>query len=276
VRPRVKEVEVRGVVLDIDGCVSIERKPIEGSVQAIQALRSMGYRVLFVTNNSTMTRQDYAEKFSSLLHIDVSEDEILTSGFAAALYLRMNDGQAAVYVLGERGLLAEIEAQGHAVSEDEECVNAVVVGLDRSLGYDKLARACRMILRGSKLVATNRDRLHPSFQGPIPATGATVAYLVASTRTKAILVGKPSSFMMNLVLQKLDLDPQKVLMVGDGLYSDVLGGNRFGMKTALVLSGVTSQCDESFGPRPTFILRTIRELPCLLDRLQSEHAGDGH
>ncbi|ONK82069.1 uncharacterized protein A4U43_C01F35800 [Asparagus officinalis] len=249
-------------LFDCDGVIWKGDKLIEGVPQALQSLRSMGKKLVFVTNNSTKSRRQYAKKFLAL-GIDVSEDEIFSSSFAAAMFLKLNNfphGKK-VYVVGEEGILEELEFAGFIglggpedgkrnivlksgfQFEYDKSVGAVIVGLDKYINYYKLQYATLCIREnpGCLFIATNRDATGNLTESQEwPGAGCIVAAVCGSTQKEPILVGKPSTFMMKFLVERFQIDTSKMCMVGDRLDTDILFGKNSGCKTLLVLSGCTS------------------------------------
>ncbi|NOZ58627.1 MAG: HAD-IIA family hydrolase [Euryarchaeota archaeon] len=241
----------KAFVLDLDGVVYRGRTLLPGVEEKIAKLRRRG-RVLFVTNNSTKTRAEYAEKLSSL-GVEVREDEIITSAYAAALYIAEHYPRAGVYVIGEAGLRKELEWRGISVRESD--CGVVVVGLDRRFTYEKLAIAQNHLLRGAELLATNRDPTLVTERGPIPGAGSIVAAVERASGRRAKLVGKPSKIMGELILRHLGAEPQDALLIGDRLDTDIAMGKALGMRTALVLTGATKREEvERSRIKPDYVL----------------------
>ncbi|KAJ8761052.1 hypothetical protein K2173_025759 [Erythroxylum novogranatense] len=202
------------------------------------------------------------QKFQSL-GVSVTEDEIFTSSFAAAMHLKINNfpQQKKVYVIGGEGILEELQFAGYTglggpedgekradlksdcLFEHDKSVGAVVVGLDPSINYYKLQYATLCIREnpGCLFVATNRDAVgHMTDLQEWPGAGCMVAAVCAATEKEPIVVGKPSTFMMEFLLQKFDINTSEMCMVGDRLDTDILFGQNAGCQTLLVLSGVTT------------------------------------
>ncbi|MFN3651065.1 MAG: HAD-IIA family hydrolase [Armatimonadota bacterium] len=258
------------LIFDLDGVVYLGDTPIPGALEALRELDSAGHSLFFLTNNSTRSRDDYAEKISRMGYPTRAE-QVVTSAYATALYL---SGQGAAgkraYVIGESGLRRELSEIGMEVlaADDETPAHYVVAGLDRSLTYDKLRRAHEQIqVHGACFVATNRDATFPQETGEIPGGGAMVAPLEVSTGVPAITIGKPESGMWARVLELTGSAPQNALMVGDRSETDILGAKRLGLRTALVLSGVTRAEEVEQIPaeqRADWVLSGVRDLPALV------------
>nr|GMC47151.1 phosphoglycolate phosphatase 2 [Ipomoea batatas] len=250
---------VNAFLFDCDGVIWKGDKLIDGIPEALDMLRSRGKKLVFVTNNSTKSRKQYAKKFQSL-GIPVSEDEIFSSSFAAAMYLKVRNfpTDKKVYVIGEEGILEELELAGFTglggpadgkktlelksgfIFEHDKSVGAVIVGLDQYINYYKLqyGTLCVRENPGCLFIATNRDAVgHMTDQQEWPGAGCMVAAMCGSTQKEPIVVGKPSTFMMDFLLQKQSLFCSRMCMVGDRLDTDILFGKNSGCQTLLVLSG---------------------------------------
>ncbi|GMN36685.1 hypothetical protein TIFTF001_006227 [Ficus carica] len=256
---------VDAFLFDCDGVIWKGYSLIDGVAQALEFLRSKGKRLVFVTNNSTKSRRQYAEKFQSL-GISVNEDEIFSSSFAAAMYLKVNNfpQEKKVYAIGGEGILEELQLAGYTglggpedgqktaelkpdcLFEHDKSVGAVVVGLDQYINYYKLQYGTLCIREnpGCLFIATNRDAVgHMTNLQEWPGAGCMVAAICGSTQKEPIVVGKPSTFMMDFLLKKFNISCSRMCMVGDRLDTDILFGQNAGCKTLLVLSGCTTLPD---------------------------------
>ena len=234
---------LRGLLIDLDGVVYTGRDPIAGSAAFLKRAREHGLPFLLVTNNSTTSPELVAQRLRGM-DIHVAPEEILTSGQAAAAYIRKNSHAGAkVRVVGEAGLRQAAVEEGLTVVEDGEvAVEWVLAGLDRSFDYDKLTGATRSILAGARFVATNADALLPVEGGNVlPGAGTMIAAIQTAAAQEPIVVGKPEPGLFEHGLQRLGgLHPDAAVMIGDRLDTDVVGGQRAGLHTILVLSGVTA------------------------------------
>jgi len=241
-------------VVDLDGVVYRGREPLPGARERLEKLREKG-RVTFLTNNSTLSRESYVEKLGNM-GIMVKAKEIYTSGYAAARYIKQMHGKSRVFVVGEEGLKEEMEGQGHEACF-RDC-DVVVVALDRKFNYSKLAMAMRFIGRGAAFIATNRDPTLVTERGLRPGSGPLVKAVEVATGEKATVVGKPSGVMGRIILQELGLNPEKTLLLGDRLETDIAFGRALGMKTALVLTGVSREEDlKGSEVQPHYILDSL-------------------
>ncbi|KAL9254870.1 Phosphoglycolate phosphatase 2-like protein [Drosera capensis] len=234
---------VDAFIFDCDGVIWKGDRLIDGVSQTLEWLRSKGKQLVFVTNNSSKSRRKNAEKFHSL-GISVSEDEIFSSSFAAAMYLKSIDfpNDKKVYVIGMDGILEELELAGFTGLGGT--VGAVVVGFDPFINYYKLQYATLCVRQnpGCLFIATNRDAVgHMTPLQEWPGAGCMVAAVCGAAEREPIVVGKPSTFLMEFLLKKFNIATSRMCMVGDRLDTDILFGQSAGCKTLLVLSGVTTE-----------------------------------
>jgi len=237
--------EVSTFLFDMDGVLYVGDTPIEGAAKTVAYLRKKGKKIIFMTNNSASTRRAYVQKLAKI-GIAARESDILTSGYVMMLYLRERAPRALVYVVGELGLKKELINGGFKVLTDGRAEEAdfVVAGLDRSMSYKKLTAGVRALLAGAELIATNMDATYPTEDGLSPGAAAVVGALSASSgKQPKVVIGKPSPFMIKLALGIVGSRSSEAAIVGDKFATDILAGKRFGLKTILVLSGVTSKDD---------------------------------
>ncbi|KAG0569607.1 hypothetical protein KC19_6G102300 [Ceratodon purpureus] len=253
---------VETFIFDCDGVIWKGDSLIDGVPETLDLLRSMGKRLVFVTNNSTKSRKQYGKKFESL-GLSVSEEEIFASSFAAAAYLKSIKfpTDKKVYIIGEAGIQLELKqagvnyiggpedgdkkidlAPGQLMEHDHD-VGAVVVGFDRYLNYYKLQYATLCIREnpGCMFIATNCDAVtHLTDAQEWAGGGSMVGAIKGSTKKEPLVVGKPSTFMMDYLASEFNIKTSQICMVGDRLDTDILFGQNGGCATLLVLSGVTT------------------------------------
>uniref|UniRef100_A0A0E0LZ05 phosphoglycolate phosphatase n=1 Tax=Oryza punctata TaxID=4537 RepID=A0A0E0LZ05_ORYPU len=250
---------VDAFLFDCDGVIWKGDQLIEGVPETLDLLRKMGKKLVFVTNNSRKSRRQYSKKFRAL-GLEVTEEEIFTSSFAAAMFLKLNNfpPEKKVYVVGEDGILEELRLAGfeclggpedgkknilleaNFYFEHDKSVGAVIVGLDQYFNYYKMQYASLCIREnpGCLFIATNRDPTgHMTSAQEWPGAGTMVAAVSCSVQKEPIVVGKPSSFLMDFLLKSFNLETSRMCMVGDRLDTDILFGQNTGCKTLLVLSG---------------------------------------
>ena len=252
----------KALFFDLDGVIWHGSQMIEGANETITELQK-SKKVIFITNNSAMTRIQYQARLA-LLGIHASEEEIMTSGYATALYLAEKTPGSRIFLIGEEGLKSELEQCDHVIVDKQNTtdVDYVLVGLDRHFTYDKLAHAMSAILNGARFLATNDDAQLPTERGLLPGTGSIVSALsTCSGKPPAIVFGKPNSFMLELSLKQLGLQAHDAAMIGDRLETDVLAAKHLNMFSILVLSGVTPQETlKTSDTIPDLVLDTINDL----------------
>jgi 4-nitrophenyl phosphatase len=229
----------RSVILDMDGVLYHGTLPLPGAGGFLSFLHRMGIPFLLLTNNSTLTTEQYTGKLAAM-GIGISEDRILTSAVATGLYLaRIAPPGAEVYMVGEEGLRSELERHGFALGDGANA-QYVVVGFDRHFTFQKMATAALAVRAGAMFVGTNPDKTYPSELGLQPGAGAIQAGITAATDVAPIIVGKPQRAIFELALDRLGADTTGAVIVGDRLDTDILGGQQAGLGTILLLSGVTN------------------------------------
>jgi HAD superfamily hydrolase (TIGR01457 family) len=242
---------VKCFLLDMDGTFNLGDQLIDGSLRFIQTLDQLGKDYLFVTNNSSKHRGQYAEKITRL-GLPITDDKVFTSGEATAIYLQNRFQAAPLYVVGTPAL--EEEFRQHGFQLDEEHPQLVVLGFDTTLTYQKLWKLCDFVRAGLPYIATHPDFNCPTETGFMPDIGAMIAFVHASTdREPDLVVGKPNRMIIDAVAEKLGLKIEEMAMVGDRLYTDIALGQTSGITTCLVLSGETHLEDLKDSPhQPTY------------------------
>jgi len=249
----------RAFLLDVDGVLIRGAAPLPGTADALATLRARG-STLLLTNNSSRTRAQSAERLRGF-GFQVESDDVMTTSRIAALYLREECQRVRFWPLGEEGLIAELEAEGHLRVAAPEEADWVVAGIDRQLSYDRLAEALVALRAGAKLLATNTDPTFPVPGGVLPGAGAIVGALQGMGFPVDVNVGKPSAYAYRIALNQLGSCTQDVLMIGDRLETDIDGGRQAGLDTALVLTGVTDRkVARASGIRPTWVAESLPAL----------------
>lgn len=255
--------ELDGLVLDMDGVLWRGEEPMPGLVPFFDLLRARGVRHVLATNNSTLTVAQYVDRLAAM-GVAIEPGQVVTSAYAAADYLLTVAGPGSpVYAVGEDGVTDALQSRGFRVTA--EGARFVVVGLDRHFTYDKMAMAMRLIHKGAQCVGTNPDVTLPTPTDPLPGAGAILAAITAATGAMPVVVGKPEAFMFRAAVARLGTRPERTAMVGDRLETDILGGRNAGLRTVLVLSGVTRREDlAGSSPEADWVFADIRALAAAL------------
>ena len=237
---------IRGFLLDMDGTFYLSDRLLEGALRFIEVLRRQGKPFLFLTNNSSKHRRQYAEKISRL-GLPIPEDLVLTSGEATARYLRGQHPGASLFLVGTRSLEDEFRQHGFRLVQDDP--ELLVLGFDTSLTYQKLWALCDHVRAGRPYIATHPDFNCPTETGWMPDVGAMIAFVKAATgREPDLVVGKPNRLIVDAAAAKMNLNVDQLAMIGDRLYTDIALGQSSGIATVLVLSGETRPEDLKQSP----------------------------
>jgi HAD superfamily hydrolase (TIGR01450 family) len=251
-----------GYAFDLDGTLYIDDTLLPSAADTISRIRSGGGRVAFVTNKPLETAADYAAKLTRL-GLPASPDDVVTSIDALVLYMEGHHRKARVLPIAEPIVFAALREAGFQVTGDPAATDVVVVAFDRTFDYAKLTAAYRAVrLHGAALVATNPDPYCPTSDGGIPDCAAMLAAVEACTGTKAeAIVGKPSRYMAQAVLKRLEVAARSAAIVGDRLATDMAMAKSFGMSAVLVLTGASKRADIAASPfQPDYAIEGLHEL----------------
>ena len=253
----------RGYIFDLDGTVYVDEQVIDGAAEAIKGLRERGDQVVFFTNKSIETIDSYVTKLNNL-GIDADKKNVINSNFLVAKYLQKKlDRHEKVMVIGEKPLTMEIEATKIKTSNNPNEVKYVILGWDRKFNYDKLNNAFQAWKNGAQIIATNPDRTCPVEGGQVPDCGAMIGALEGATGEKVKkILGKPSLLAAQFIVDELmNLPPEYCFMVGDRLETDIKMGIDYGLKTVLVLTGITNyKMIETSPYQPTVVIDSIKDI----------------
>jgi arabinose operon protein AraL len=250
-----------GYLFDLDGTVYLGQVLLPTAGETLTALRHHGSRTIFISNNPTHPREEYAAKLTRL-GVPTPVEDILTSPLVLVDFLRSRMPGACLFVIGEQPLCDELRRAGFELVEDAGHVDAVIASFDRTFVYRKLQIAFDAIRAGARFFATNPDRYCPVPGGGEPDCGAIIAAIEACTNTKVeAVVGKPSHYMIEAALNLMQLPAVDCLMTGDRLETDVYMGQAAGMSTALMLTGTTPESALAASPiQPTYVLHRLGDL----------------
>jgi NagD protein len=249
---------MKNFILDMDGVIYRGNQLIPGAREFIERLQQGGHRFLFLTNNSKNTPLDFQRKLERM-GLNVSEEHYFTSAMATAAFLHSQKPGGSAFVIGEAGLSHALYQVGYTLTEVDP--DYVVLGDTPSYDYAKIDRAVRLILAGARFVATNPDVTGPEEEGIHPACGALAAPIELATGHQAYVIGKPNPLMMREALRRLDAHSENSVMIGDRMDTDILSGIGAGMKTVLVLTGVTTRDDlRRFSYQPHQVVESLTDL----------------
>jgi glycerol-1-phosphatase len=262
--------------VDLDGVVYRGDQLIPGVGDFLDLVRSTGTFVLFLTNNSSKTPEQVAEKLR-VMGVVTTSREILTSALATASMLeRERTNDATAFVIGERGIREALRGIGIRLLDGEpEHVDLVVVGWDRSADYGKLRTASLLVQRGARLIATNSDASYPAPDGLWPGAGALLAAVTTTTGATPTIVGKPARPLFEAAA--MATGASNPLVVGDRLDTDIAGAAGVGWDSMLVLTGAARPADLPIAKHlPTYLGRDLSHVgrPLLPARFERAAAAD--
>lgn len=247
----------KGYLIDLDGTMFRGEEIIDGAREFIDSLHHKTIPYVFITNNSTYSKEMILNKLNRL-GIRASEQHILTSAMATAKMIKKSRKQARCFVIGEEGLARALKDE-NMILTDYEC-DYVIVGLDRQISYDKLAKACLLIRGGAQFIITNKDAAIPTEHGLLPGNGAIASTIEVSTGIKPVCVGKPEPIIMGEAVKMLGVPRQDVLMIGDNYETDITAGLKANMDTLMVLTGYSTVDDLKYVKnQPTYVRNNLKE-----------------
>ncbi len=266
--------DIHALIIDMDGVLWEGTRALPGLEGFFSLLRKQQLPYILATNNASLTQDQYISKLKSM-GISVSADEILTSSMATAHYLSelVTPSSTHVLVIGEDGLRQPLLNKGFSIIDKPfqstgQTADFVICGLDRQLTWDKLAEASLHICAGAKFIATNADTTLPTERGPVIGNGAILAALRAATQVTPTVIGKPEAVMYQQAIKILGVPPEKTVAIGDRLNTDILGAVNTGIRSIMVLTGISSKDDlKSIDYQPTWIMTDIQEIT---EALQAE------
>ncbi|MEO8222725.1 MAG: HAD-IIA family hydrolase [Specibacter sp.] len=251
-----------GVLADLDGVVYTGARVIEGAIDALDQLAGEGKSLAYVTNNASRSPEEVAAHLRTL-GAPATAEQVFGSALAGAQLLAGEVAAgASVLVVGSQFLADSVRAQGLVVvTTPDDRPDAVIQGFSPTLAWKDLAEASYAITAGATWVATNVDMTLPQERGFAPGNGALVAAVAAATGKSPLVAGKPEASLFETAA--LHSGVERALVVGDRLDTDILGGNRAGMATVLVLTGVDSvqtALGARLDERPNYVIRSLGEL----------------
>jgi 4-nitrophenyl phosphatase len=262
--------EAKAWIFDMDGVLYRGSEVLPGVKELLDALTLRERPVMLATNNSMSTPKAYQHKLAAM-GLDIPASAVITSALATRDYLlRALPEGAGIYVIGMPALREQLFAGTpfHPVQYGEEQPAAVVIGLDLEFTYAKLKAAHEAIQRGALFIATNADTTLPTEAGLVPGAGSIVAALAAATGQRPIVIGKPETPMLETAMTRMGAPPEETVMLGDRLDTDILAGERAGMLTVLVLTGVSTREDLSLAEALPDVV--VSDLPSLVEAITAE------
>jgi len=250
------------VLFDLDGVIYEGENAIVDSVDSIASIRNSGIKVGYITNNSSRKPETIAQQLRGF-GLELSEEEVISSAQAGVeLLMTMIPAGSKVLVVGGEGLRSKvIEAGFELVSSSDDAPAAVIQGFAPEVGWKDLAEASYSIQRGAKWVATNQDWTIPREKGLAPGNGTLVSAVHTAVGQLPAVAGKPERAIFETAMR--EFKAESAIYVGDRLDTDVVGANKAGLGSGLVMTGVTTRKEllaAKADSRPTYILGTLKDL----------------
>jgi 4-nitrophenyl phosphatase len=254
---------IKALILDMDGVLWKGDTPIGDLPTIFDRIRACGMKVAFATNNGSQTPAQYVERLSRL-GVMIEPWQVITSALGVANLLKDKfPSGGPIFAIGGAGVMAALHDCGFELLslEDANKAQAVVMGIDLQINFEKMREATLLVRRGVPFFATNPDKTFPTPRGEIPGAGSWVAVIVTATGVQPIYAGKPAPYLLELARGRLGTTKEQTLVVGDRLETDIAGGQAAGCPVALVLSGV-SQRDQAdlWSPKIDFISPDLSQL----------------
>ncbi|MBF6159649.1 HAD-IIA family hydrolase [Nocardia cyriacigeorgica] len=250
-----------GILYDIDGVLVTSWRALPGAPDAVRSLADRGLRRAFLTNTTSRTQAEIAERLCAA-GIEVRAEEIVTAARLTVEYLRRNHPGARTWVLNHGDIepdLAELELD----DDDPEVV--VLGGAGPEFTHRALSHVVELMLDGVPVVAMQGGMTWATDDGLRIDTGTYLPGLEAAGKATITVVGKPSATGFRTCAAAMDLPPEQVLMIGDDLHSDVLAAQDVGMTGVLVRTGkFRTAVLEASARQPDHVIDSIADLPALL------------
>ena len=249
--------QIKCYMLDMDGTFYLGDKLLPGALNFMGYLHENKIDYLFLTNNSSKHGGIYAEKIKKL-GFEVEETRILTSGEATTIFLNNKTKYRKIFLVGTPALEEEFVCAGFKLVDKKP--DAVVLGFDTTLTYDKIWKFCDFVRVGLPYIATHPDFNCPTESGFMPDIGSFIALVEASTQRRPdVIIGKPHGHIVDAVVEKTGFKLDEIAMIGDRLYTDIALG-KAGITTILVLSGETKLEDlEKSEHQPDWVFNDLAD-----------------
>lgn len=272
--------KIRHLALDMDGTIYLGSTLFPYTLKFLADMKEAGIGYSFLTNNPSRSVADYLKKLEGL-GIQADEENMYTTSLAAIDYIKTHYPEAKrLFLLGTPSMISQFEKAGFESCADDpdDVPDVLVVAFDMTLNYQRLCRAAWWASQGVPYIATNPDRVCPTDQKVVLVDCGSMCKCIehATGRQPDITLGKPDPNMLYGIMERIDLKPEEVAMVGDRIYTDTATAHNAGAFGVLVLSGETTlevvdkvAEDARNNPAPEFfppdlVCRDVKELGELL------------
>ena len=244
--------KLKGLILDMDGVLWRDSASIGDLSLIFSTISQMGLKVAAATNNAAQSVEEYIQKFSGF-GVELSREQIITSATVTVAHLQhFFPSDASVYVVGSKSLVKMIRDAGFHVSNNDSFPHgqAVIVGLDREMTYERIDIASRLVREGAAFLACNTDATYPMLSGLKPGAGVMVAAIQTASGIAPTVLGKPMPYPYLAALSYLGCKSHEAMGIGDRLSTDIAGAQAAGCLTGFVGSGVNT-LEEAKAWRPS-------------------------
>lgn len=253
--------EIKLFLFDMDGTLYIGNRIFDFTERLLETIKKSGKKYLFITNNSSKSVQAYIKKLADL-GINAHYDDFLTSSQATARYLQKNYPDKKIYVCGTQSLKHELSENGFIITDEPSKAECIVMGFDTELTFKKLEDVSKMLCtRDIPYIATNPDYVCPTEYGSVPDCGSVCDMIYNATGKRPFVIGKPSSLMIELAMEKTGFAKSETAVVGDRIYTDIKSGINAGVCSVLVMSGeTTADVLKKSEDKPDMVLTSAEEI----------------
>ena len=243
----------------MEGVIYHGNTHLPGVREFVDWMYATNKQFLFLTNSSERAPRELSTKLARM-GLEVDESHFYTSALATAAFLKSQCPGGSAYVIGEPGLMNAIYEAGLTMNDYNP--DYVVFGETRSMSYEKIEKAVKLVQNGAKLIGTNSDLTGPSDAGLImPACRALISPITMTTGVNAYYIGKPNPLIMRHALKTLGVHRAEAAIIGDRMDTDIVAGIESELDTVLVLSGVTDITTMKLFPyRPAYILNGVGDV----------------
>lgn len=226
---------IKAIAFDLDGTIYFGEKLAGGVIEMLNFLEQKKIRIFYFTNNSVKTRKQIFEKLTRL-GIKTRLVDVYNSAYASAIYAKSNNFKK-IFCCGSADLKNQFLEEGLSLANIDEIADAVFIGLDVGFDYKQMSETLAVVQKSKcQLIACNIDRNYPvENEVLMPGCGAIVAAIENCSEKKIdFIVGKPSSYMLELLMKDHQITKEEILVVGDSYASDIMMAKNFGCKSILI------------------------------------------
>ena len=252
---------MKGYMIDLDGTMFHGKRIVEGAKEWIDSLIEKNVPFIFLTNNSSRTPEQATQHMLDMGFENIEPKHFYTSAIAAVSYVSSHYCERKAFYIGELGMkTALLEAGFTIVNDTEELADFVFIGLNRQATYEMYSQAVKHLVHGAVLVGTNNDRILLSEKGVNVGNGSIVAMFEYVCGRESIKIGKPHQPILEEALKFMNVSKDEVILVGDNLETDIALGEKFGVETIFVLTGIHKREDiERLGIHPTYVVERMTD-----------------